>query len=649
VAAFGDATVPRKLGPFKVGRKLGAGGMATVFAARREGAQKGDLVALKVLAPNIAQDEAERGNFMREAAIATRLDHPNIVTTYEIGEYDGLMVLSMELVHGVPLGTLQKASRASAPLDIALRIVCDVARALQSAHELVDEKRGPLGLVHQDVSPHNIMIGYDGVTKLVDFGVARLAMLEGSRTESLKGKPSYASPEQINGKNIDRRTDVFALGVVMWELLTGERLFRRETSAATYLAVLHDPIPDVRARAPNVPEEVANVVARALNRDREARYPTAEALRVAIDEARGERIPEASQEELAFWIAQLVPPKLTFPELQAELEATFPQSANQPVVPDLTTTKPSAPAVLPPDAIVPDLDVPAKRSPPAAPVKADDELAAKPTVMPPQSSRSPAAPPSHPRPGAVTTERGLGGATPLSSRQPQPMTVDTSVDDFDMEIEREGALAQMSSMGNYQAAQRTRGPIASTASGLEVAHRRQMASQRGPLEDDEPSTKMKIAANVGALVLFGGAIAGLVKLAHRSGGLSLTSVLPHAFDGTSVVHAGSLAGTLLVLAIVLGFIGFRLRPRSWAFVVSGGAMLLASLAMVTVTLVSTETNETPPDGALLIPYVVPFGLLALAIGLAWRARARLAAVPLAALAGALAFLAFELSKLASAL
>src|SRR6185295_8077231 len=135
-------------------------------------------------------------------------------------------------------------------------------------------------------SPHNIMIGYDGVTKLVDFGVARLGMLEGSRTESLKGKPSYASPEQINGKNIDRRTDIFALGVVLWEMLAGQRLFRRETSAATYLAVLQDPIPDVREKSPSVPASVAEVVARALNRDREQRWPTAEAFRLALDEAR---------------------------------------------------------------------------------------------------------------------------------------------------------------------------------------------------------------------------------------------------------------------------------------------------------------------------------------------------------------------------
>lgn len=638
-----------------------------MFAARRDGAKLGELVALKVLAANIATDDAEYRSFMREAAIATRLDHPNIVTTYEIGQHDGVMVLSMELVHGVPLGTLQKTSRAPAPLDIALRIVSDVARALHSAHELVDEKRGRLGLVHQDVSPHNIMIGYDGVTKLVDFGVARLAMLEGSRTESLKGKPSYASPEQINGKNIDRRTDVFALGVVMWELLTGERLFRRETSAATYLAVLHDPIPDVRTRAANVPEPIANVVMRALDRDREKRYATAEALRLAIDEARGERIPEASQEELAFWVAQLVPPKATFPELQAELAGTLPTSTST-RMPAVREQAASQPAVLPPDAVVPELDVPVKRSPPAAPVARDDELAAKPTVMrpqgmapqgplpdapdlaPPHSSRSPQPSPIA-RPGAVSTARGVPNHAPASRRPehlPGAIAVGNQADDFDMEIERDGALASMASMGAYKAPTPTGRSALQSSSGLEVSHRRPMSSQRSiGDDDDEPSTKMKVIANAGALVAFAGTFAALVKLAHRAGGRALTSIMPHAFDGTSVAHAGTVAGASFVLAIILGFIGFRLKPRSWAFVVSSGFMLLASLAMVTVTLVSTENNETPPDGSLLVPWVVPVALFALAIGLGARARMKLAFLPLALLGGALAFLAFEVSKLAA--
>jgi hypothetical protein len=150
-------------------------------------------------------------------------------------------------------------------------------------------------------------------------------------------------------------------------------------------------------------------------------------------------------------------------------------------------------------------------------------------------------------------------------------------------------------------------------------------------------------------VLFAGAIAGLVKLAHQAGGRSLAGLLPHAFDRTSVVHAGSVAGGTFVLAIVLGFIGFRLKPRSWEFVVSAGAMLVASLAMFTVTLVSTESNEMPPDGSLLIPWIIPFSLAALALGLALRARSRLATLPLALIAGAIAFAAFETSQLASLL
>lgn len=583
---IGDARVARRIGPFTVGRKLGAGGMATVYAARVDGAKPGELLALKVLAPNIANDDAERRAFLREAAIATRVDHPNIVKTFHVGEYDGHMVLSMELVHGVPLGELQKTTTAPAPLDIALRLACDVARALHAAHELVDAQRGPLGLVHQDVSPHNILVGYDGVTKLVDFGVARLGMLEGSRTESLKGKPSYASPEQINGKNIDRRTDVFALGVVLWELLTGERLFRRDTNAASYLAVLHDPIPDVRTKNPSVPAPIAAVVARALDRDRDARFPTADAFRAAIDAARGERIPEASVDEIAFWVAQLVAPKLTFPELLRELEASPP----------------------PADAVVPDLDVPA-----------------------PASRRMPVAAAPAPPPAASS-----------------------DADDFDMEIERDGSLAALAAV--HSAPSVRRAPVAAASSGLEVAHRRATASEPRRTWDDEPSAGARIAGYAVTAVLFASAAAGLAKLAHRHGGRAVTSVLPHAFDGTSAAEAGVVSGVMLVVALVLGFAGLRMRPRSWAVVVSGGAMLLASLAMVTVTLVSTEDNPSPPDGALLLPYVVPLALIALALGIAGRAArlfaaegagAKAGAVPVALVAGALAFLAVETSPLAS--
>ena len=572
--------------------------MATVYAARVEGAKPGELLALKVLSPNVASDEGELRAFLREAAIATRLDHPNIVRTYHVAEHDGLMVLSMELVHGAPLGAIQKSLQGPAPIDIALRITSDVARALHAAHELVDAQRGPLGLVHQDVSPHNILIGYDGVTKLVDFGVARLATLEGSRTESLKGKPSYASPEQIHGRDIDRRTDVFALGVVLWELLAGERLFRRETSAATYLAVLNDPIPDVRTKNPAVPEPVANVVARALSRERDARFPTAEALRRAIDEARGERIPEASAEELSFWVAQLVPPKLTFPELLREIDESPPSPS---------------PAALAADAVVPDLDLP-----------------------PPASRGVPARAPS-PKPAPV--------------HAPTPAA---AFDDFDMEIERDGSLASMAA-AQAPASSVRRAPIAATASGLEVAHRRATAAVRD-LSDDEPSIARKLLAHAGASVLLAGVAAGLAKVAHRHGGRAVTSLLPHAFDGTSTAQSGVVSGIALVAAIALGFAGLRMRPRSWAVVVAGGAMLVASLAMVTVTLVSTEDNPSPPDGALLLPYVVPLALGAMAVGAAGRAAhlfvregagPKLTAVIVAAVAGALAFVAIETSSLAS--
>lgn len=583
----GDAPIAKRLGPYTLGRKLGAGGMATVYAARADGAPPGELIALKVLSAELAGDGGDQHRaFLREAAIATRLVHPNIVRTFHVGDHDGRLVLAMELVHGVSLGKLQKTAPGPLPLDVALRIATDVARALHAAHELADPARGPLGLVHQDVSPHNILVGYDGVTKLVDFGVARLASIDGTRTESLKGKPSYASPEQVDGKHIDRRTDVFALGVVLWEMLTGARLFRRDTSPATYVAVLKAPIPDVRELVPTVPEAVARVTARALDRDREARYPTAEALRAALDEARGLDIPEASDEEIAIWVARLVAPELAFPELRRELDEV---------------------------TAVPDLEVPAP-------------------------SRRAAPAPAPPR------------STPAAAAAP----VDTGIDELDMEIERDGAMAALASM---QSATSVRAPIvASTATGLEVAHTRPVgAPRRAAFDDDEPSPLARALAFAAAVVVAGGAAAALVKLAHRAGGRAIAAMLPHAFDATSALQSGIVSGVLLVLSIGLGFAGLRLRPRSWAMVVSGGAMLLASLAMVTVTLLSTEENPGDVDGVLVIPYLVPLATFALALGVAGRAArlfaregaaSKLAAVPAAAIAGALAFLAIETSPLA---
>jgi serine/threonine-protein kinase len=662
-----SAIVPKKLGPYLIGRRLGAGGMAQVFAARQEASHIKRLVALKLLSAAVSKDDPEHKSFMREALLATRLEHPNIVRTYDVGEVDGVMYLAMELVHGAPLHAAIRAEKGPTPFPIALRIASDVARALHAAHELVDPERGHLGVVHQDVSPQNVLIGYDGIVKLVDFGVARFGSIEGSKTESLKGKPSYVSPEQIAGKNIDRRTDVFALGVITWELLTGERLFKRETSPATYLAVLQDPIKPPHAVNPKVPVEISTVVMHALEREKDKRFETAEDMRANLASARDRLgIPEASTDQLAAWVKNLVKPTLAPTDLEREIVKEAANAIPLPVngvrvgsSPNLEDAAAAAGIGVPKafaNEEVPDLDLgmpaPRKGPPPAprAPLPNPDA----PTVTPPRS----------------TSQAGMAAVRiPSSPALPQVGGIALSSmddDDFGDGIERgpsmlggTQSLAMQSSPSSRNL--RTtgdRGPRGASAvpiatSGLDIAATERTEGLRRirEREDDEPSTITIIASWILAAAFTGGAAFGLFKVAHRPKGVSLTSLLPHAFDGTSIGLAGFVAISTLIGAVAIGFLGVKVRPRSAGFILAAVGFMLTALAMVTVALGSSPENPTPPDGALLIPYLLPLGVLGIGLGLGGRAAAafrspsiakKLAVLPLGAIGGALAFAAFEL-------
>lgn len=290
--------------------------MATVYAARQEGPRGvGRLVALKLLSVGSSGEGLE--SFAREATIATRLEHPNVVRTYDVGEHAGELYIAMELAHGA---SVARARSQAVPIAIALRLVSDVLRGLHAAHELRNVAGSPLGLIHQDVTPQNIIVGYDGMTKLLDFGVARLVLVDSSRTDTVSGKPSYLAPEQLTGGRLDRRVDLFALGVVLFEMLAGQRLFARETIALTYQAVISDPIPDLRDVRPDVPPAIAAVVMRALSRPVAGRYATAEDMRIALEEARfAAAIPAASNEVVSDWITTTCPPLIDIGSLEREI------------------------------------------------------------------------------------------------------------------------------------------------------------------------------------------------------------------------------------------------------------------------------------------------------------------------------------------
>jgi serine/threonine-protein kinase len=295
--------------------------MAAVFAARQVGPKGvGRLVAVKVMSTALASDPASQAAFLREASIATRIEHPNVVRTYEIGDVDGEIFIAMELVHGESLSNLQKENEQPIPLAVGLRIVADVARGLHAAHELTDAEGRTLGLVHQDVTPHNIVVGYDGISKLLDFGVARVAIEGGSRTETVRGKPAYLAPEQLQLGRVDRRTDLFALGIVLHEVLTGRRLFPQDTSVARAILGRASRVPDVREVRPEIPAPIAEVVAKALELAPERRFGSVDEMRRAMTAARVAcGIADVDDADVAAWARAQGRPPWTLVELEREI------------------------------------------------------------------------------------------------------------------------------------------------------------------------------------------------------------------------------------------------------------------------------------------------------------------------------------------
>ena len=254
--------------------------MATVFLARLSGVggfQR--FVAIKRLHPHLAREPEFIEMFLEEARIAARIHHPNVVPILEIGESGEGYYIVMEYVEGDTLGRLLARSAQTGvrlPTKVGLRVVIDMLAGLDAAHELKDDDGQPFGIVHRDISPQNVLVGVDGSARLSDFGVARAtSKLSTTRTGQLKGKLAYMAPEQAKGsKDIDRRADLFAAGIVLWEVLACRRLFKGDGEADTLNRVLHEPIPPVRAANPTIPAALEAVVARALERDRAKRYET---------------------------------------------------------------------------------------------------------------------------------------------------------------------------------------------------------------------------------------------------------------------------------------------------------------------------------------------------------------------------------------
>ena len=244
------------------------------------------LLVVKRILPHLAQNRQFIRMFLDEARLAALLDHPNVVRIIEVGHDGEEYFLAMELVQGKPLSAvLRKAAREKRPPSPALAayIMAQAASGLGYAHALTDGDGRPLGVVHRDVSPQNVLLSFEGAVKLIDFGVARaFGRVAHTSPGGLKGKIEYMSPEQASAEDVDHRADVFALGIVLWEVLTGRRLYRRETELATMRAILDDPIPRPSEVA-DVPLALEAVVMRALRKKREGRFSSAHEMAQALE------------------------------------------------------------------------------------------------------------------------------------------------------------------------------------------------------------------------------------------------------------------------------------------------------------------------------------------------------------------------------
>jgi serine/threonine protein kinase len=280
--------IGERFGKYLLIGEIAAGGMAEVFLAIHKG-MEGFIkaVVIKRVLPHLANNPEFMRMFVDEARLEARLEHPNIVRTYEFGEVDGQYFTAMEYLPGEDLSKVLRTlalSKQVMPVHITAGIVSQLCTGLHFAHEFTDVDGRPLNLVHRDVNPANIIITFGGEVKVIDFGVAKSTASVETLTGTIKGKIAYMPPEQLLGRDVDHRADVFSVGVVLWEMLTGKRLFRRDSDAATLYAIMNDSIPPPSALRTDVPLQLDRIVARAVARAPADRFDTAEQMAGALDD-----------------------------------------------------------------------------------------------------------------------------------------------------------------------------------------------------------------------------------------------------------------------------------------------------------------------------------------------------------------------------
>lgn len=299
-------------GRYQLLRQIGMGGMAEVMLARQTGMGGFEKkLAVKRILPHLSADPTFLSMFLQEARLAARISHPNVVQIFDLGAVNDRYFIAMEYVRGWDLAAVRrvcKAQNIAVPLELAAFMVARICAGLHGAHTCTDEHGKPRPVIHRDVSPHNVLVSTDGQVKLSDFGIAK-ALGTGSLTPTAtpKGKLAYLSPEQVRGAaSLDPRSDVFAVGVMLYELLTQDSLFRRDSEYATFEAVLYANITPLSKLRSDIPPEFDEIVEKALNRDPNDRYQTAEQFQIALERFLLKHGRSPSPMGLGTWLKQIM-------------------------------------------------------------------------------------------------------------------------------------------------------------------------------------------------------------------------------------------------------------------------------------------------------------------------------------------------------
>ena len=323
--------VVERFGKYELLEKIAAGGMAEVFRARSRGAAGFEkILVIKKILPKLAEDEEFQTLFLDEARIAVQLMDVNIVQVYDLGEIDGQYFMAMEYVDGIDLSKLMQKSRklrGSFPIHLALFIISEVLKALNFAHNRKDEQGKGLNIVHCDISPQNILISRSGEVKLTDFGISRAAFQMEEQHQVIRGKYAYMAPEQVEGRVLTGQTDIFALSIVLWELLAGKRLFKSKEKAQTLNNVRKAFIPSLHKERTEISQELEDVVSFGLKKSLKERYPNALRMLEELSSVMSKEGYRATNNDLAQFLREL--------EEQGASGTLIQQAKGQPVLPQI--------------------------------------------------------------------------------------------------------------------------------------------------------------------------------------------------------------------------------------------------------------------------------------------------------------------------